>query len=242
MSFRNLEQLPSVSVLLSENARMRLRGRIDRLDVCRRDGEVFVRVIDYKSGGTRFDLTSVYYGLQLQLAVYMNAALELENRNGGKARPAGMFYYHIEDPLLDYLDEEDPARRLLKELAWNGIVNSDRDVLLLQDRGAQSGSDVLPVKFKKDGGYTAASSVADEEQLLALSRHVSGKLKDYGERILQGEVSLSPYELRQEDACQFCVYHSVCGFDRRLPGCRKRRLDPLKPDEVWEKIRREEKA
>ncbi|MCD8096519.1 MAG: helicase-exonuclease AddAB subunit AddB [Lachnospiraceae bacterium] len=237
VAFRNLEHLPSVSVLLSENARMRLRGRIDRLDVCRRDGEVFVRVIDYKSGGTRFDLTSVYYGLQLQLAVYLNAALELESRNGGgKARPAGMFYYHIEDPLLDYLDEEDPARRLLKELAWNGIVNDDREVLLLQDRGAQAGSDVLPVKFKKDGGYTAASSVADEEQLLALSRHASAKLKDYGERILRGEVSLAPYELRQEDACRFCAYHSVCGFDRRLPGCEKRRLEPLEPDEVWEKI------
>ncbi|MCD8196993.1 MAG: helicase-exonuclease AddAB subunit AddB [Lachnospiraceae bacterium] len=243
VSFRNLEQLPSVSVLLSENARMRLRGRIDRLDVCHRDGEVFVRVIDYKSGSMRFDLTSVYYGLQLQLAVYMNAALELEGRNrGGKARPAGMFYYHIEDPLLDYLDEEDPARRLLKELAWNGIVNGDRDLLLLQDRGAQAGSDVLPVKFKKDGSYTAASSVADEEQLLALSRHVSGKLKDYGERILRGEVSLAPYELRQEDACQFCAYHSVCGFDRRLPGCRKRRLEPLDADEIWEKIREEERA
>ncbi|MCD8362937.1 MAG: helicase-exonuclease AddAB subunit AddB [Lachnospiraceae bacterium] len=242
VSFRNLEQLPSVSVLLSENARMRLQGRIDRLDVCRRDGEVFVRVIDYKSGGTRFDLTSVYYGLQLQLAVYLNAAMELESRSGGKVRPAGMFYYHIEDPLLDYLDEEDPARRLLKELAWNGIVNSDQNVVLLQDRGAQSGSDVLPVKFKKEGGYTAASSVADEEQLLALSRHVNDRIKEYGERILNGEVSLAPYELRQESACQFCDYHSICGFDQRLPGLKKRRLEPLEPDEIWKKIRGREKA
>ena len=50
VSFRNLEQLSSVSVLLSEDERMRLQGRIDRIDVCRQDGNVYVRVIDYKSG------------------------------------------------------------------------------------------------------------------------------------------------------------------------------------------------
>ena len=61
-------------MLLSEDERMRLQGRIDRIDVCRKDGKVYVRVVDYKSGSTRFDLTSIYYGLQLQLAVYLNAA------------------------------------------------------------------------------------------------------------------------------------------------------------------------
>lgn len=35
VSFRNLEQLSSVSLLLSEEERMRLQGRIDRIDVCR---------------------------------------------------------------------------------------------------------------------------------------------------------------------------------------------------------------
>lgn len=38
VSFRNLEQLSSVSLLLSEEERMRLQGRIDRIDVCGRRG------------------------------------------------------------------------------------------------------------------------------------------------------------------------------------------------------------
>ena len=77
VSFRNLEQLPSVTMLLSEDERMRLRGRIDRIDVCREEGRTYVRVIDYKSGSARFDLTSIYYGLQLQLVVYLNAAMDM---------------------------------------------------------------------------------------------------------------------------------------------------------------------
>jgi len=237
VSFRNLEQLQSVSVLLSENERMRLQGRIDRIDVCRKDGQVYVRVIDYKSGNTRFDLTSIYYGLQLQLVVYMNAAMELERRNQkGEVHPAGMFYYHIEDPLLDYEEEEEPQQRLLKELAFNGLVNSDREVVMLQDREMMSGSDILPVKLKKDGDFTASSSVATEEQLLKLSRHVQTKLSEYGERILNGDIGLDPYELGDEDACRFCGFHSVCGFDRRLPGCEKRRLHPMDKSEIWKNI------
>ena len=241
VSFRNLEQLSSVSLLLSEEERMRLQGRIDRIDVCREEGNLYVRVIDYKSGAQRFDLTSIYYGLQLQLAVYLNAAMELEQRNGVETvHPAGMFYYHIQDPMLDYEEEEDPALRILKELAFNGIVNGDPEIIKRMDKEAESGSSILPVRFKKGGGYSASSSVAEEDQLLRLSRHVKRKLSRYGEEILNGNISLSPYELREEDACRFCSYHSVCGFDSRLEGCEKRQLEPLEKEEIWKKLEEEE--
>lgn len=241
VSFRNLEQLSSVSLLLSEEERMRLQGRIDRIDVCREEGNLYVRVIDYKSGAQRFDLTSIYYGLQLQLAVYLNAAVEMEQRNGvEKVHPAGMFYYHIQDPMLDYEEEEDPALRLLKELAFDGIVNADPEIVKRMDREAESGSTLLPVRFKKGGGYSASSSVAEEDQLFRLSHHVKRKLSEYGEEILNGTISLSPYELREEDACRFCSFHSVCGFDSRLEGCQKRQLEPLEKEEIWKKLEEEE--
>lgn len=243
VSFRNLEQLSSVSVLLSEDERMRLQGRIDRIDVCRKDGKVYVRVVDYKSGSTKFDLTSIYYGLQLQLAVYLNAAVELKRRQQdgeGEIHPAGMFYYHIEDPLLEYEEEEDPARKLLKELAFNGLVNTEDGIVELMDREMETGSDILPVRRKKDGGYTAASSVAEEEQFRLLMGHVRRRIAEYGERILSGDIRLDPYEMGTDDACRFCAYHSVCGFDRKLEGCEKRRLQPMEREEVWKRMKEEQ--
>ena len=240
VSFRNLEQLESVTMILSEDERMRLRGRIDRIDICRENGSTYVRVIDYKSGSTKFDLTSIYYGLQLQLVVYLNAAMEMERRKqNGDVRPAGMFYYHIEDPMLDYEQELNPEQRILKELAWNGLVNSDREILHLQDQEMTTGSEVLPVRLKKDGGYMASSSVADDGQFERLTRHVQKKLQEYGERILRGDIQLKPYELGNEDACAYCRYHSVCGFDRKVEGCEKRRLRPLEKTEIWKKLEEE---
>lgn len=238
VSFRNLEQLSSVSMILSKEERMRLQGRIDRIDVCRQEGKTYVRVIDYKSGSTRFDLTSVYYGLQLQLAVYLSAAMEKLSRAGeGETHPAGMFYYHIEDPLLDYEETEDLEEKLLKELALNGLSSGDLKVLTLMDREIQEGSAVLPVRLKKDGGYTAGSSVAEEAQFQSLIGHVQKKLVEYGERILGGDIRMYPYELGEEDACRYCRYHSVCGFDRKLNGCEKRRLRPMNRQEIWEELK-----
>ena len=60
--------------------KIRLRGRIDRVDTYETDDKVYVKIIDYKSGNTTFSLLNFYYGLQLQLVVYMNAALELTKK------------------------------------------------------------------------------------------------------------------------------------------------------------------
>ena len=60
------------------------------------------------------------------------------------------------------------------------------------------------------------------------------------ERILKGDISIQPYELGDEDACRLCRYHSVCGFDRKVEGCEKRRLRPLDKTEIWRRLEEEE--
>lgn len=49
-----------------------------------------MKIIDYKTGNTSLDLVALYYGLQLQLAVYLDAAVELEQKSiPGKQVGAG---------------------------------------------------------------------------------------------------------------------------------------------------------
>ncbi len=56
-------------------------GRIDRVDTMETDdGKLYVVVIDYKTGNTSFDLVSLYHGLQLQLMIYMDGALTVEQK------------------------------------------------------------------------------------------------------------------------------------------------------------------
>ncbi|MFQ9894729.1 MAG: PD-(D/E)XK nuclease family protein [Lachnospira sp.] len=51
-----------------------MQGKIDRIDICEDDNNVYVRVVDYKTGKSDFDLLKTFYGLKLQLVTYMKAA------------------------------------------------------------------------------------------------------------------------------------------------------------------------
>lgn len=137
VSFRMEKDLKSVNIDLSEDEKMKIRGRIDRLDTFDDGKDVYVKVIDYKSGSAGFDLVAIYYGLQLQLVLYMNAALDRIKCRGREARPAGIFYYNVKDPVEDWKaeeTEEELRERILGDLKLNGLVQGDKYVIEHLDR------------------------------------------------------------------------------------------------------------
>lgn len=99
-----------MDVALSQNVLMKLKGTIDRIDLCQDEENVYVKIVDYKSGNTKFDIVALYQGLSLQLVVYMNAAQALEARRwpGKRIIPAGILYYNIDDPMIEMEDMELP--------------------------------------------------------------------------------------------------------------------------------------
>ena len=247
VSFAMVEDLDSVNIALTEKEKMRLRGRIDRIDVCEKEEQVYVKVIDYKSGNTEFDMVALYYGLQLQLVVYLNAALELEKRIHPEKDivPAGIFYYRTQDPMLDRGDDETPEqmnKKILGKLKLSGLVNSDEKIVRSMDRslgtGEKKSSDVIPVSCTKSG-YSAYSSVAGKKRFEELSDFVNEKMRDIGKRILEGETAMHPYERKGRTACDYCTYREICGFDTKIPGAGFRRLHEYKPEEIWKKIEEE---
>ena len=244
VSFADAGNLETVNVSLGGHGRMHLQGRIDRIDTAQTEDAVYVKVVDYKSGMAEFDPVSFYYGLQLQLVVYLNAALEMEQRLHPErvAVPAGIFYYRMQDPVLEKeagADEAAMRERLLKKLRPDGIINEDDEVLELLDHGFSGDSLVIPAGRKKDGSLKAASKTVTPEQFQTLSRFARRKLTQLGERMLDGEVAPDPYEADGRTPCDYCDYADVCGFDRKIPGSCPHRLEPLGKDEVWIRMEQE---
>ena len=217
-------------------------GRIDRLDVLKEDKKVYVKIIDYKSGNTSFDLVSLYHGLQLQLVVYMDAALDAEQRKHPDCdiQPAGIFYYNVKDPMIQeniQADMDSIQPGLLKELKMNGLVAANSEVIQKMDRSLVS----LPVTYNKDGSFRKGSSVATREQFRLLNEYVKRKISDIRGEILSGDTEVSPYELVKRTACTYCSYQGVCGFDRKIPGYEYRRLKQFSDQEIWNHLEEEER-
>ena len=127
-------------------------GRIDRVDVMEEENQVYVKVIDYKTGNTTFDLVYLYYGLQLQLMIYLDGALSVEKKKypGKEVLPAGVFYYNVKDPMIKEkidADVEEVSSRILKELKMNGLVRADREMIEKMDRSLVSLPVAFPEKF-----------------------------------------------------------------------------------------------
>lgn len=238
-NFSQAEGLRAVSLELSPKEVMSLRGQIDRIDICEAGEQVLVKVIDYKSGHKRFDPAALYQGLQLQLMVYLNVALEMTKQDypDKEVVPAAVLYYHVSDPMINEeaeLSREEIEMRLLAELKMTGIINEDEEIIKRLDRDFESKSWVIPVSRKKDGSFSSNSGVVKLEEFGVMSRYVNEKIISMGREIKSGEIAMKPFEYGGDKACTYCEFKGVCGFDIRLPGYRMRKLKKLSRDEAIE--------
>lgn len=209
---------------------LRVSGKIDRLDEYRKDGKIYVKIVDYKTGNTQMELSRIYHGLQLQLSVYLNAILQMKEH----AVPAGILYQKITDPVLKETD--DPMNDYLKELRPNGRVLAEQDVYLAMDYDLANpsyDSNVIPVGVKKDMGLKSGASVLNEEDFGILSDYAIMRMKESGDAIYEGNVAVNPYEQKATNACAYCQYRGICGFDKKIPGYQYRNIDAKRETEEW---------
>lgn len=218
------EKLEVPFYLRGEN--VSLHGRIDRIDTYEKDDRVYVRVLDYKSGSASFDMTALYNGLQLQLAVYLNAAIALEKKThtGKTIIPAGLFYFSLNDPMLQSereLSLEETEEALFQEMSLDGICNADETVIGYMDQDCGKISDFLPVSFNKDGSLSKKSKAISEKQFEWLEQFVDQKTQELGRKISNGSIEVNPYAAAQKTACDYCAYHGICGFSPKEDSYRR---------------------
>lgn len=244
MSFSRVEALDAVNIALSEKEKIKLKGRIDRIDICEDEEHVYVKVIDYKSGSRKFDLAALYYGLQLQLVVYMNVASEIEKRKhpDKEVVPAALLYYHVSDPLVsakEGMTAEEINQEILKELRTNGIVSEDDKVVSLLDKNFTDKSLVVPVERKKDGSFSLRSGTIAKEDYETVSRFVSHKIRQFGREIFNGTIAVNPCEQGGRQSCSYCVYKGICDFEEKTSGYDMRMLPSPPKEELLFKMREE---
>lgn len=217
-------------------------GKIDRVDTCEDENGIYVKVLDYKTGQKAFDVVALYEGLQLQLMVYMDAAVKLEQRKNPEKEvvPAGVFYYRIQDPLVGKEEEEEKLQTaVLKELKPDGLVNMRDEVLSHLDRDRSGESCAVPVRYNKNGSLARGSKAVAEEDFRALMEYAARKVASVHREITQGNTAVHPYRKGQESGCDYCKYRHVCGFDMKVPGYEYRDLDKMTKEEAIAAVKKE---
>ena len=216
-------------------------GKIDRVDTCEDGDCVYVKVIDYKTGSKSFDVTALYHGLQLQLMVYMDAALQMEQKKHPEKEilPAGVFYYRIQDPLIDRPKEGEEQESILKELKPDGMISLEKEVMEHLDHCMVGESSVIPVKYNKNGSLSKSSKAASAQDFYLMMKYAVNKVEEIRQKILSGDVKVNPYRRGTETSCDYCSYRQICGFDTKMEGYRYREIEAMSVDKVIQAMKGE---
>ena len=216
-----------------------LRGVIDRLDRYRDPdtGQEYYLVIDYKTGNPQTTIGDIYYGLRLQLAIYLYVTLTAEP----DALPAGIMYVYVHDERADLAgapqDAQEVRLKIAKELRSRGLFLADRDVLAQVDDRLGTPWSFLALRVNKDGSFRKDDTVAMPATLRLMVEYVARLLPDMVERILAGDVAITPYRRGQDTACEYCPYRRLCAFDTTM-GNAYRELTGLDDQEALAKMRK----
>ncbi len=232
--FQSRKDLEAVKLSLNHGGSLELRGIVDRIDYFEDEDNIYLKVTDYKSGMKTFQLEDICHGLSLQLVVYLNAALEKSRKDRDKnVVPAGIFYFHIQDPFVDLMEGTSVEENLLAEFDLSGLVLGEKEIVEHLDFGEEKS---LPVSYKKDGTFTAASSIATREQFQVLGDYVKRQLVAYGNEILDGNISIAPYKEEKRTACDYCDYKGICGFDPAFAGNQYRKMKKMDKKDLWNQM------
>lgn len=225
------KKFPAIEVKLGEDT-VYVEGKIDRVDVLKSglDTDRYIKIIDYKSGKERFDTDEARAGWRLQLMLYLRAALganSYEANRDNPFKPAGVFYFEIAEPQIDitdlpeddYLDKVRAERK--KSFKLDGVVLDDQGIIE-SIAGEFSGySDILPVRKTKEGAYagTTERKLLKEEEFAELLDAVNGKVQELCSELSEGSIAIKPKKVKDETACRYCLYKSICCFDLSFEGC-----------------------
>ncbi len=201
-----------------------IEGKIDRIDVLPGG---YVKVIDYKSGKEKFDIKEALGGWRLQLMLYLKAATDGMEALKRPAKPAGVFYFEIADPMIDASQYDEQALRakleteLRRQFKLDGILVDDPAVIESIAGEFNGFSEILPVRKNKDGVVTgtAESKLLTEEEFRDFQSSMDQVIKELCASLASGVIGLSPKKTKNETACKYCDYKSICNFELSFDGC-----------------------
>ncbi|HCX65339.1 MAG TPA: hypothetical protein DHN33_09040 [Eubacteriaceae bacterium] len=237
VAFGKGKEIAPIAFKFKEGFEMVLQGVIDRVDLYEKDGQKYVKIIDYKTGNKTLEYKDVYYGLSLQLLIYLEVLL----RENPDYKPAGAVYFKLDDPIVEAAKEEEEKaeKDIRKQLQLRGLIVRDQTVVRAFDRDPEN-SDVISCKINKNGSFAASNKgLVEEEEFRTLLDRAVEQVEGMGRQIVEGNIEITPARSKGFVACDYCDYKNICQFDTQIEGNRYRYLQHLKDDEVLEKLSKE---
>lgn len=205
---------------LDDGCKVSFTGIVDRVDLYKKDGKVYVRVIDYKTGTKDFSLEDIDRGINLQMLIYLftlcrNGSESFKRSmglaQGEDALPAGIVYISTAIPTVEaegYSDSESVLSQAEDKLKRSGLLLNDEDVLRAMNHQLDA-KFLVGIKKNKENtlegkALTRSDSFADIfEKLSDTVKRIAGELRS-------GNADASPLTYKMQSPCDYCKSKPIC--------------------------------
>ncbi|MBQ8860137.1 MAG: PD-(D/E)XK nuclease family protein, partial [Ruminococcus sp.] len=225
------DDIPCYNLKVNDEISVKIRGSVDRVDIMEDGDKKYIRVVDYKTGTKKYNLSDVLYGINLQMLIYMSAI----NSGGdsyfeGKITPAGVLYVPAVSPVANVTSKglNSAIADSKKDSKMHGIILDNIDVIKGMEQEAKG--EYIPVSMKGDVLVDRSGSLASLEEFGALFKQVDKAIGEMAKSLCFGDVDAVPAK-GDYDACAWCPYISVCGY-KDTDSCRE--IRKYKKDEVFD--------
>ncbi len=202
-------------ITLEDGTRIPLSGKADRVDWYRaEDGEVYLRVADYKTGRKSFKREDIEKGFCLQMPLYLYAlcsgthptlAKELGLSPDTRFHPAGVTY------LSTAVGNENTPARIEKSEAMENAASRLRREGLLPDS-----EELLTAISRSKSTAVLGAAQARRQRLTspegfeALFAELADTVGRISTEMKSGSAAIAPTAHDGRTACKFCAYAAVC--------------------------------
>lgn len=199
------EDVPGLHLTTPAGEQITVKGTIDRVDVMHREGENYVRVVDYKTGVKEFALDEVYEGLDLQMLLYLFSLCDAKTGSYANSHPAGVLYL-LADPAPQVMERQ-AAGEWSSAYKVDGLVLDDEMVINAMDHDCAGV--FIPVRRNKSGGLAKQSKLADLAKLGRIRQRIEELILQMAQQLYGGSVDAAPL-VAGKSPCESCDFCTVC--------------------------------
>ncbi|MGI5824550.1 MAG: PD-(D/E)XK nuclease family protein [Bacillota bacterium] len=236
VAFGEKSEIDGLTVELPGGKTITVHGFIDRIDWAAGGQGEYYRIIDYKSSAKNLDLNDIYYGLNWQMPIYLEALLNSRRGKGDKIiKPAGMFYFPVRE-VVEAVDKPDERRRGKVQKLQGLVILDDEAIRLAEtDFFEERSAKTMDLKLNKNGSYGKNAKAIMNVEYDVLVEYIKKHLSENLQNILQGDIRQLPVLKDDRLSCDFCDFRSLCLLDNCI-NTDFYQISDQKPEDIMHKM------
>jgi ATP-dependent helicase/nuclease subunit B len=161
-------------------------GTVDRVDMWQNEGKTYLRIVDYKTGSSKFKLEDAYSGKDIQLPLYLFTVCSPQNAGlygqPGSVVPSAALYFSAAEE--------------------NGVPKPFSSGIILAEDGVPAAIDPTADPEKKKAGTLYCTA----DELAEINKNIQSTVREIAASMYDGMIEKRPCD----DACRFCRIKNSC--------------------------------